>query len=66
MRQVVNWSLLDSGQLKDFMADLMGIEHVEARAFSAMSQKEPTETLREIHAIFHAEEQRHANALSGT
>lgn len=63
MRQVVNWSLLDSGpKLKDFMADLMGIEHVEARAFSAMSQKEPTEALREMHAIFHAEEQRHANA----
>lgn len=44
------------------MADLMWIEHVGARAFSAMSKKAPTETLREMYAIFHAEEQRHANA----
>lgn len=49
-------------KLKDFMADLMWIEHVGARAFSAMSKKAPTETLREMYAIFHAEEQRHANA----
>ena len=44
------------------MADLMWIEHVGARAFSAMSKKAPTATLREMYAIFHAEEQRHANA----
>ncbi len=49
-------------KLKDFMADLMWIEHVGARAFSAMSKKAPNATLREIYAIFHAEEQRHANA----
>ncbi|SEL31392.1 reductase [Acinetobacter sp. DSM 11652] len=49
-------------KLKDFMADLMWIEHVGARAFSAMSKKAPTDTLREMYAIFHAEEQRHANA----
>lgn len=49
-------------KLKDFMADLMWIEHVGARAFSAMSKKAPTATLREMYAIFHAEEQRHANA----
>lgn len=49
-------------KLKDFMADLMWIEHVGARAFSAMSKNAPTETLREMYAIFHAEEQRHANA----
>ena len=49
-------------KLKDFMADLMWIEHVGARAFSAMSKKAPTETLREMYAIFHAEEQHHANA----
>lgn len=28
-------------KLKDFMADLMWIEHVGARAFSAMSKKAP-------------------------
>ena len=49
-------------KLKDFMADLMWIEHVGARAFSAMSKKAPNDTLREMYAIFHAEEQRHANA----
>lgn len=49
-------------KLKEFMADLMWIEHVGARAFSAMSKNAPTETLREMYAIFHAEEQRHANA----
>lgn len=49
-------------KLKDFMADLMWIEHVGARAFSAMSKNAPNDTLREMYAIFHAEEQRHANA----
>ena len=49
-------------KLKDFMADLMWIEHVGARAFAAMAKKAPTDTLREIYTYFHAEEQRHANA----
>lgn len=49
-------------QLKAFMADLMWIEHVGARAFAAMAKKAPTDTLREIYTYFHAEEQRHANA----
>jgi hypothetical protein len=49
-------------KLKDFMADLMWIEHIGARAFSAMSKKAPTETLKQMYAHFHAEEQRHANA----
>ena len=49
-------------KLKDFMADLMWIEHVGARAFAAMSRKAPTETLRQMYSYFHAEEQRHANA----
>ena len=49
-------------KLKDFMADLMWIEHIGARAFSAMSKKAPTDTLKQIYAHFHAEEQRHANA----
>ena len=49
-------------KLKEFMADLMWIEHVGARAFAAMSKKAPTDTLREIYSYFHAEEQRHANA----
>lgn len=49
-------------KLKAFMADLMWIEHVGARAFAAMAKKAPTATLREIYTYFHAEEQRHANA----
>lgn len=49
-------------KLKDFMADLMWIEHVGARAFAAMAKKAPTDTLRQIYTYFHAEEQRHANA----
>lgn len=49
-------------KLKAFMADLMWIEHVGARGFAAMSKKAPNATLKEIYAIFHAEEQRHANA----
>ena len=49
-------------KLKDFMADLMWIEHVGARSFAAMAKKAPTDTLREINTNFHAEEQRHANA----
>jgi len=49
-------------KLKTFMADLMWIEHVGARAFAAMAKTAPTDTLREIYTYFHAEEQRHANA----
>ncbi|MEE4249843.1 MAG: ferritin-like domain-containing protein [Alcanivoracaceae bacterium] len=49
-------------QLKDFMVDLMWIEHVGARGFAAMAKKAPTETLRQLYSYFHAEEQRHANA----
>lgn len=49
-------------KLKDFMADLMWIEHVGARGFAAMAKKAPTENLRQIYHYFHAEEQRHANA----
>ena len=49
-------------KLKAFMADLMWIEHVGARAFAAMAKKAPDDTLREIYTYFHAEEQRHANA----
>ena len=49
-------------KLKPFMADLMWIEHIGARAFSAMSKKAPTETLKQMYSHFHAEEQRHANA----
>lgn len=48
-------------KLKEFMTDLMWIEHVGARAFAAMAKKAPTDTLREIYTYFHAEEQRHAN-----
>ena len=49
-------------KLKEFMADLMWIEHVGARGFAAMAKTAPTPTLREIYTYFHAEEQRHANA----
>lgn len=49
-------------KLKEFMADLMWIEHVGARGFAAMAKKAPTDTLRQIYRYFHAEEQRHANA----
>jgi hypothetical protein len=49
-------------KLRDFMADLMWIEHVGARGFAAMARSAPTDTLREIYTYFHAEEQRHANA----
>ncbi|MFZ5560898.1 MAG: ferritin-like domain-containing protein [Pseudomonadota bacterium] len=49
-------------RLRPFMADLMWIEHVGARAFAAMARSAPTDTLREIYSYFHAEEQRHANA----
>ena len=33
-------------KLKDFMADLMWIEHVGARGFAAMAKKAPNETWR--------------------
>ncbi|BBY33631.1 hypothetical protein BST33_12710 [Mycolicibacter minnesotensis] len=49
-------------KLKVFMADLMWIEHLGARAFASMAQKAPNDTLREIYRYFHAEEQKHANA----
>jgi hypothetical protein len=48
--------------LKQFMADVVWIEHVGARAFAAMAPKAPFEALGEIYRYFHAEEQRHANA----
>lgn len=49
-------------KLKEFMADLMWIEHVGARGFAAMAKNAPNDTLKEIYTYFHAEEQRHANA----
>lgn len=48
--------------LKAFMADLMWIEHIGARAFAGLALKAPTNQLREIYTYFHAEEQKHANA----
>jgi hypothetical protein len=48
--------------LKQFMSDVVWIEHVGARAFEAMAPKAPFEALKEIYHYFHAEEQRHANA----
>jgi len=49
-------------QLKDFMFDLMWIEHVGARGFAAMARKAEDPVLKEMYTYFHAEEQRHANA----
>ncbi len=49
-------------KLKAFMADLMWIEHIGARAFAGMALNAPDPVLREIYSHFHAEEQKHANA----
>ncbi|EFQ82465.1 hypothetical protein HMPREF0063_11674 [Aeromicrobium marinum DSM 15272] len=57
-----NLSTEQKAKLKDFMADLVWIENIGARGFSAMAKKAPTDTLRDIYTYFHAEEQRHANA----
>ncbi|MEE4252239.1 MAG: ferritin-like domain-containing protein, partial [Alcanivoracaceae bacterium] len=49
-------------KLRDFMIDLVWIEHVGARGFAAMAKGAPNETLRQLYTYFCAEEQRHANA----
>ena len=49
-------------KLRDFMIDLVWIEHVGARGFAAMAKGAPNETLRQLYTYFYAEEQRHANA----
>jgi len=49
-------------RLKAFMADLVWIENVGARAFAALATKAPNDTIGELYRYFHAEEQRHANA----
>lgn len=49
-------------KLRDFMADLVWIEHIGGRGFAAMAKSAPTETLRQLYTYFYAEEQRHANA----
>ncbi|GAB3011157.1 ferritin-like domain-containing protein [Mycobacterium bourgelatii] len=49
-------------KLRAFMADLMWVEHIGARAFAGMAINAPDPTLREIYSYFHAEEQKHANA----
>ncbi|GGO94317.1 hypothetical protein GCM10011584_35070 [Nocardioides phosphati] len=49
-------------RMKPFMADLVWIEHIGARGFSALAKKAPTPTIRDIYQHFHAEEQKHANA----
>lgn len=48
--------------LRDFMIDLVWIEHVGARGFAAMAKSAPNDTLRQMYTYFYAEEQRHANA----
>lgn len=47
--------------LAAFMADLVWIEQVGARAFASLSRQTDDPTLAEIYRWFHAEEQRHAN-----
>lgn len=49
-------------KLREFMIDLVWIEHVGGRGFAAMAKNAPTDTLRQLYTYFHAEEQRHANA----
>ena len=48
--------------LTAFMADLVWIEQVGARAFASLSRQADDPVLAEIYRWFHAEEQRHANA----
>ncbi len=48
--------------LTAFMADLVWIEQVGARGFSALARQADDPVLAEIYRWFHAEEQRHANA----
>ena len=48
--------------VKQFMSDVLWIEHVRARAFAGMPPKAPFDALGDIYKYFHAEEQRHANA----
>ncbi|WP_078278154.1 hypothetical protein [Mycobacteroides franklinii] len=48
--------------LKQFMSDLVWIEHIGGRMMGTLGITAPNDTLREIYSYFHAEEQRHANA----
>ena len=48
--------------LRQFMGDLVWIEHIGARGFAALADKAEDPVLAEIYEWFHAEEQRHANA----
>lgn len=49
-------------KLRPFMADLVWIEQLGARGFSALAKQAPDDTLRQIYLLFSAEEQRHASA----
>lgn len=48
--------------LKEFMGNLVWIEHIGARGFAALADKADDPMLAELYEWFHAEEQRHANA----
>lgn len=49
-------------ELAAFMADVVWVEQLGARAFAALAHKADNPVLAEIYRYFHAEEQRHANA----
>jgi hypothetical protein len=49
-------------KLAAFMADVVWVEQVGARAFAALAGKADDPVLADIYRYFHAEEQRHANA----
>ena len=49
-------------QLRDFMRDLVWIEHVGARGFAALADKAPDSRLRAIYRCFEREEEQHARA----
>ena len=49
-------------QLRDFMCDLVWIEHVGARGFAALADKAPDSRLRAIYRCFEREEEQHARA----
>ena len=49
-------------KLGAFMANVVWVEQVGARAFASLAHKADAPVLADIYRYFHAEEQRHANA----
>ncbi|MCA9534566.1 MAG: ferritin-like domain-containing protein [Myxococcales bacterium] len=50
------------GKLRDFMCDLVWIEHVGAKGFAALARQAPDPLLAEIYRHFEREEAQHARA----